>query len=183
MTTSVDIANRALAQIGTRSQLTGTVIVPSQSSEALYASLLYAPLRDFLLREGDYDFSMVQAATVLSAGGFSTPWLFGYTYPSGALRIRQMLPASYLALDPQPIEWAIINAAGTKKIVTTVSATNVTYTAAPASEDLWDSIFTEAYTRLLASSLAFALENRIEASKEKLQEAISFAGIANLRDS
>jgi hypothetical protein len=30
--------------------------------------------------------------------------------------------------------------------------------------------------------LAFALENRIEASKVKLDEALGFAGIAKLRD-
>jgi hypothetical protein len=43
-------------------------------------------------------------------------------------------------------------------------------------------MFTEAYVRLLGSALAFSLQNRIEASKEKLNEALSFAGIANLRD-
>ena len=31
-------------------------------------------------------------------------------------------------------------------------------------------------------ALAFALENRIEASREKLQQAIDFAGMASLKD-
>jgi hypothetical protein len=43
-------------------------------------------------------------------------------------------------------------------------------------------MFTEAFVRMLASALAFALENRIEASREKLQQAIEFAGMASLRD-
>jgi hypothetical protein len=179
MTTQVDIANRALAQIGTRSQLTGLTINPAESAEALYSSLLYAPLRDFLLTEGDYDFSSQLVAAVGAAG---VPlWPFAYVYPTGALRIRQLVPITLPALDPQPLQWNIISVSNVRRIVSQNAAGSILITAA-AIEDLWDPIFTEAYTRLLASALAFAVENRIEASKEKLSEAISFAGIANLRD-
>lgn len=179
MTTQVDIANRALAEVGTRSQLTGSTISTS-STEGLYASLLYAPLRDFLLREGDYDFAMTSSALVaLAAAGV---WPFAYQYPSGALRIRQLVPSVYVALDPRPIEWNIFEVANVRQIRTNLACSEAYYTVAPA-EDIWDPIFTEAFVRLLASSLAFALENRIEASQVKLTEAVSFAGIANLRDS
>lgn len=176
--TQVSIANRALAQIGTRSQLTGLVINPAESQEALYASLLYDPLRDFLLTEGDYDFSRQFAAT--SAAAAVALWPFAYTYPSGALRIRQLVPTT-VTLDVQPLQWGIVNVAGVRRIVSQQAAGSVVFTAS-APDELWDPIFTESYTRLLASALAFAVENRIEASKEKLTEAITFAGIANLRD-
>jgi len=63
-----------------------------------------------------------------------------------------------------------------------VAATVIIYTFAPA-ESVFDAIFQESLVRLLSSGLAFALENRIEASDKTLREAISFAGIANLRDS
>lgn len=180
MTTSVDIANRALAQIGTRSQI--TALNDAAVTESLYAGLLYAPLRDFLLREGDYDFSLQNAAVSGYVAGI-VPWVHTYANPSGALRIRQMIPVSYSALDPRPVLWNVINVSGVLRIAALEPMQRVIYTAIPASEDLWDAIFTEAYTRLLASALAFALENRIEASDAKLKEAISFAGIANLRDS
>jgi hypothetical protein len=138
MTTNVDITNRALAQIGTHSQITS---MTDGSEEARYANLLYNPLRDFLLTEGDYDFSIgVAVLTPNGTGGGSTRFIL------------------------------------TKEAVATAI-----YTAAPL-EDVWGPIFTEAFTRLLASALAFAIENRIEASKEKLSEALNFAGIANLRD-
>jgi hypothetical protein len=179
MTTQVDLANRALAEIGTRSQLTGSIIDPTQSVEARYASLLYAPLRDFLLRDGDYDWA-AQIASAGSSVGAPLPWSYAYGYPAGAIRIRQLVPANIV--DPQPILWDVMNVGGARKILTLDQVTTVVYTAAP-SEDLWDAIYTEAFIRLLGSALAFALENRIEASQVKLNEAISFAGIANLRDS
>ena len=49
-------------------------------------------------------------------------------------------------------------------------------------EEFWDPIYQTAFVRMLASSLAFALENRIEASKLKMEEALGFAGIAKVRD-
>lgn len=177
MTSSVDITNRALAQIGTRSQITS---MTDGSSEALYANLLYNPLRDFMLTEGDYDFSILTAVLTLS-GGTGLGWNFSYSCPIAALRIRTLTPLVLNQLDPAPVEFNIVSVSGTRYIYTREAAGAVIFTAV-AAEDVWDPIFTEAYTRLLASALAFALENRIEASKEKLSEALSFAGIANLRD-
>lgn len=177
MTTNVDITNRALAQIGARSKI---VSMTDGSPEALYANLLYNPLRDFMLTEGDYDFSMTEAALNVAAAP-GTVWAFTYSYPSGALRIRSLVPAVYDPLDPLPVAYSILGTGNARTINTDQSASFVIYTFAPL-EDIWDPIFTEAFTRLLGSALAFALENRIEASREKLSEALNFAGIANLRD-
>lgn len=178
MTTQIDVTNRALAQIGTRSQITA---FNDGSSEGLYAGLLYAPLRDFMLREGDYDFSL-QAIGAVSVGPAPVGWLFAYNYPVGALRIRQMVPTIFTnVLDPSPVEWNVISVGSSKRILTKEQMQLIVYTVAPA-EDLWDAMFMESFTRMFGSVLAFALENRIEASKVKLDEALSFAGIANLRD-
>lgn len=177
MTAPLDITNRALAQIGTHSQITS---MTDGSEEARYANLLYAPLRDFLLAEGDYDFSLQRAAATL-IGPVDVPWLFSYGYPTGALRIRSLVPLNFDIFNPVPIDFNIVSTGSSRNILTTVAIAFVVYTNAP-SEDVWDPIFTESYTRLLASALAFALENRIEASKEKLSEALNFAGIANMRD-
>jgi hypothetical protein len=179
MTSNVDVTNRVLAQIGSRSQVTSMV---DGSQEAFYANLLYVDLRDFLLREGDYDFSMVSTGAIVS-GVADVPWVFSYTYPGNCIRIRQLIPVGYIVLDPQPIEWNVINSGGIRRIVTKISVSNIIYTTNTLSEDVWDPIFTQSFERLLGSALAFALQNRIEASKEKLSEALSFAGIANMRDS
>lgn len=177
MTTNVDITNRALAQIGTHSQISS---MTDGSEEAKYANLLYNPLRDFMLGEGDYDFSLQTAVAVL-VGPLALPWVYSYQYPVGALRIRSVVPVSADLFSPIPIEFNIFSSGSSRSIATTVPIASVVYTYASA-EDVWDPIFTESYTRLLASTLAFAIENRMEASKEKLNEALSFAGIANLRD-
>lgn len=176
MTDATTVVNRALAQIGTHSQIT----LNDGSEEAKYANLLYVPLRDFLLAEGDYDWSLQTALAVLN-GPLAVPWTFSYQYPAAALRIRSLVPLNFDPFDPVPIEFNIFGNGFGKFIATTVQITSVVYTYSPF-EDVWDPIFTESFTRLLGSALAFALENRIEASKEKLTEALNFAGIANLRD-
>lgn len=177
MTSNVDVTNRALAQIGTHSQITS---MTDGSEEARYANLLYLPLKDFLLTEGDYDFSITSSALVVVTPPVS-PWAFAYNYPTIALRIRSLVPAAYDELNPVPIEYNISSTSGVRFILTKVEAARAVYTYS-APEDVCDPIFIESFTRLLSSALAFALENRIEASKEKLSEALNFAGIANLRD-
>jgi hypothetical protein len=178
MTTPIDLTNRALAQIGTRSQIVSMI---DGSQEALYANLLYNGLRDFLLREGDYEF----ASTPVVPSGITAPlppWLFGYQYPADCVRVKQLIPLGYNLLDPIPVEFNIGNSGNLRAILTKTQVAFLIYTSNGVLEDHWDSMFTEAFVRMLASALAFALENRIEASREKLQQAIDFAGMASLKD-
>lgn len=176
MVSSVDVTNEALAQIGSRSKITSLNPAVDTSPEALYASQLYSPIRDFLLREGDYDFALksinIGASTVAS-----TPWVYAYVFPLDCIRIRQLIPQVYDPLNPLPIEWNLDNG----MIVAKVALSVILYTYA-AIEDLWDSMFREAFVRMLGSALSFALQNRMEVSKEKLSEAMQFAAAANMRD-
>jgi len=178
MATSLDLCKQALASIGSRSTISA---LNDGSTEANYCTLLYAPLRDFLLREGDYDFAM-KSVTAAASGVATAPWIQSYTYPSGAIRIRQLIPTTYNPLDPRPVEWNIFNAAGVRHIVSKQTVSSILYTFGDV-EAVMDSIFSESLVRLLGSGLAFALTNRIEASDKELKEAMTFAGIANLRDS
>jgi hypothetical protein len=178
MTTNVDLTNRALAQIGTRSQIAS---MTDGSQEALYANLLYNGLRDFLLRDGDYEFASTPVVPVAIAAPLP-PWLYGYQYPLDCVRVKQLIPVGYNLLDPQPVESNIANSATARAILTKTQVAFVVYTANSVIEDHWDAMFTEAMVRMLAAALAFALENRIEASREKLQQAIDFAGMASLKD-
>ena len=164
MTTRIDVAREALAQIGTRSKI---VSLDDGSAEATYINLLYGPIRDFLLVDGDYDWSMAVQNLPVEAPGNPGPWNYSYAYPSGALRIRQLVPTNMRPLDPFPVEWNVIGNGGVRTIVASHQIEIILYTAA-VIEDLWDAMFREAFVRMLASALAFALENRIEASKVKL---------------
>ena len=176
MPTDLDLTRRALAEIGTRTTISA---MDDGSPEASYASLLYNPLRDFLLREGDYDWAMdtIPAVETFHQGG---AWAHSYEYPSGVLRIRSAIPFDYLRLRPRPVEYNVWHAAGTLELVTNVPVGTWVCTFAP-DENAWDSIFQESFVRLLGSALTFALQNRIEASKKALEESIQFARIADMR--
>lgn len=177
MPTQLALVNEALAQIGDRSNLTTLVgTLPQQ----IYANLLYGPIRDFLLAEGDYGFSGTTVVASATTGAVS-PWSFAYTYPADGLRIRQLIPASFVALDPRPVEWAVVDSAGTRKIFVRETMSFVIYTRA-VSEALWEPLFAESFVRMLASALQYALKNSAEGSKLKLDEALSFVGVASLRD-
>lgn len=177
MTTQLEVACEALAQIGTRSTITA---LDDGSAEATYINLLYGPIRDFLLVDGDYDWSMT-SATLVELVTSSFPYAVSYPYPPDALRIRQLVPAAPAALDPHPVEWVVKNSGGVRVICASEKAPFAFYTMA-AAEGVWDAMFRQSFVRMLASALSFALENRIEASKVKLDEALGFAGIGKLRD-
>ena len=177
MADQLEIAREALAQIGTRSKITS---LTDGSAEAQYVNLLYGPIRDFLLTDGDYDFAMV-AENLDPAPVGPLPWKFAYHYPDQALRIRQLVPLYLIVHDPHPIEWNIVSFSGERTIY---ASTEVQYALITerALEPTWDPIFRQSFTRMLGSALAFALENRIEASKVKMDEALGFAGIGKMRD-
>jgi hypothetical protein len=107
MTAEVDIANRALSAIGTRSQIAD---LSEDSNEARNCKLLLEPLRDELLRMAPWNcaFNYTNLALICSApgtpenpsGGNSTwqkgipapPWSYEYSYPSDCLRPVFVVP-------------------------------------------------------------------------------------------
>lgn len=182
MPTQLALVNEALAQIGTRSQLTTLVSpTPDPQPERVYANALYAPIRDFLLAEGDYDFSLVGAVLAPASVAVLAPWTLAYGYPADALRIRQLIPTVFDINDPRPVTWNISSVSGSRQIYTNTAMSSVVYTKA-VNEALWDSLFSEPFVRMLASGLSYALKNSAEGSKLKLDEALSFLGIASMRD-
>lgn len=108
MTTDVDICNRALAAISTRSSIAS---LRETSTEARACSLLYGSTRDALLRSAFWNFARSTAnLTVLKAASGTPenptaaaaqwdpktqpalPWLYSYAYPNDALAMRQLIP-------------------------------------------------------------------------------------------
>ena len=107
MVAEVDIANRALAAIGTRSQIAS---LTEQSNESIAAQLLLEPLRDELIRLAPWNFAtnynnmtLVCAApgtpenpttgtTTWAKGIPPPPWAYEYLYPSDCLRPLWIVP-------------------------------------------------------------------------------------------
>lgn len=108
MTTSTDIANRALAAIAARTTIANVEL--EQSPEAKQVRLLYAPTRDALLRAAHWNFARRTASLSLlksapgtpenpSGGGAwnpatmpAPPWLYQYAYPSDCVLMRYVIP-------------------------------------------------------------------------------------------
>jgi hypothetical protein len=107
MTSEVDIANRALSSIGTRSQITSLV---ENSNEAKQCNLLLEPLRDELLRMAPWNCATNFGTLSLVCAAPGTPenpstgvanwskgipppgWAYEYAYPSDCLLPLWIVP-------------------------------------------------------------------------------------------
>jgi len=107
MTSEVDVANRALSDVGTRSQIAS---LDEDSNEARQCKLLLHAQRDQLLRMAPWNCAMnfQNLSLICSApgtpenpsGGLSTwskgipapPWSYEYAYPSDCLRPIYVVP-------------------------------------------------------------------------------------------
>jgi hypothetical protein len=107
MTSETDVANRALALIGTRSQIAS---LTENSNEAIQTNLIFASTRDELLRLAPWNcatnynnLSLICAAPgtpenpsaaplTWSKGIPPPPWSYEYAYPSDCLRPLWIVP-------------------------------------------------------------------------------------------
>jgi len=112
MTSLTDICNRALQTIGTRTDVTDGELVAASTNEAKQFNLVYANLRDDLLRLAPWDCALKTAnltyitsvpgtpentspATPLwTPGQPAPPWAYEYQYPVDCLRACYIIPAN-----------------------------------------------------------------------------------------
>src|SRR5260370_884413 len=110
MTAQVDIVNRALSSIGTRTTVTAAELASSGSNEAIQANLIYVPYRNSLLRMAPWNCAFNTAnlnlicavpgtpenpppATMLWAKGQpAPPWAYEYQFPVDCLRACWVTP-------------------------------------------------------------------------------------------
>lgn len=112
MTTDVDIVNRALQVIGTRTTVSASELANSSSNEAIQANLIRENMRDDLLRMAPWDCALktanltyitsvagtpenTSAAAALWQPGLpAPPWAYEYQYPVDCLRACYIIPTS-----------------------------------------------------------------------------------------
>lgn len=110
MTTNVDIVNRALQTVGTRTTVSASELANNTSNEAIQANLIFANMRDDLLRMAPWDCGLknanltyitsapgtpenTSAASTLWAPGIPIPpWAYEYQYPVDCLRACYVIP-------------------------------------------------------------------------------------------
>lgn len=112
MTTDVDIVNRALQAIGTRTTVTALELANNGSNEAIQANLVREQIRDDLLRMAPWNCGMKfanidwitavpgtpentsPATTLWVPGQPAPPWTYEYQYPVDCLRPCWIIPAN-----------------------------------------------------------------------------------------
>lgn len=111
MTTIVDIYNRALQVLGTRTTVDAAQIANNSSNEAIQLNLVYENIRDDLLRLAPWDCALKTdnlvyitsstgtpentspATTLWQRGQPAPPWAYEYQYPVDCLRACWIIPA------------------------------------------------------------------------------------------
>lgn len=112
MTSTVDIVNRALQTIGTRTTVTAAELTNNTTNEAIQANLILENMRDDLLRMAPWDCGLktanltyitsspgtpenTSAETQLwTPGQPAPPWAYEYQYPVDCLRACYIIPAN-----------------------------------------------------------------------------------------
>lgn len=112
MTTVTDIYNLALQTLGTRTTVTDSQVANNSTNEAIQLNLVYANIRDDILRLAPWDCAIrtanltyitsspgtpenTSAATTLwEPGQPPPPWAYEYQYPVDCLRACWVIPAT-----------------------------------------------------------------------------------------
>ena len=112
MTDNVDIVNRALQVIGTRTTVTAAELANQTSNEAIQANLILTQYRDQLLRMAPWDCALNYAnltyitsvpgtpentspvTTLWQKGQPAPPYAYEYQYPVDCLRACFIIPAN-----------------------------------------------------------------------------------------
>jgi hypothetical protein len=185
--TDLLIVNRALVEIAQGVPLAGGNAGTNfdGSPNGIYAATLYAGAVQMLLRQQDYEFAREVVSLVSSGRAPALGWAYSYIYPLNAIRIRQILPASFDPNDPQPITWNVAFDGTAEVIYTNATSAQAVITTADLTESpgRWDDMFVEQMVRYLGSQLAIPVAGRPDFSEKMLDWSGKIGGAAMDRDS
>lgn len=182
------IVNRAVNLQGNKvPEVTGTYPSFDTSPAGTAAKWLYDEAVKTVGGLFEWDFARFTDALVLSGNAAPDPWAFEYRYPTGALQVWQVKPATQVDPNyPIPANWVMANAvvAGTQRSVihTNVPNAMAVYNNNP-SPDTWQPAFCDAVVRWLASAFAMALSGRPETQQNILTTATTMLQQAMGRES
>lgn len=183
--TSNTVANQAIFLIGGNSPpVSGFAPNFDNSAAGKALASIYVPTVQAVQRQFGWDASRRQVALV--ASGNPGPFLAGqfaleFLYPGNGIEVWEVQPATPSDKnDPLPYNSTVgntlVNGVQTKVIWTDVVAPVAIYNNQP-TEAVWDSLFTEAVVRAIASKLAEALSGRPETASLLGQTSQQVAGI------
>jgi len=181
MASEVDICNLALSHIGASATISS---LTEQSEEAFHCNLLYAEIRDSVLRAHPWGF----ATRHLALSDVGTPpgnWSYRYAYPNDCLYAREILQTN-TALDPVKFEIALGDAYNARVILTDQKSATLIYTYQTTNTLVFDPLFTNALAWRLAAEIAMPLtrdEKRMQQTYNMFTTTLSEAQTFNANES
>jgi hypothetical protein len=149
---STDVCNMALGMIGQNF----IVAIDDGTHTANQCKLFYEPSRDACLRDHKWNFAQKRQALAQTTSPASG-WSYAYTLPPDCVRVVE--------LNGTPeLQWAVEGRA----LVTDEPAATILFIAKSDDVNLWDALFVDAFTTLLASKLALAVAHDAQYSAQLL---------------
>jgi len=155
MASDVDIANMALAHIGSRSNIAS---LTEDSKEARKINLFYNTALAATLEAHDWAFAR-KTEQLSESGTPPQTWVYQYAYPNLCAAVRAILPVDRTK-TPIPFQVAHSDIADSKVILTDEPAAKVRYTAFVTNTTMFSGAFVEAFSAKLASLVAMPLTGK-----------------------
>lgn len=183
MASDVELCNRALAEIGTRSTISS---LTEQSNEAQNCALIYDPMRRATLRAAHWSFAREQVSLSLlgqsSDGSSPFPFLYKYAYPSQGLALRYLIPPApdggtwTVPLAPdRNCRFLIMNekfeGVRRKIIVSNLASAIAVLTGDVTETNIFDSLYEDALVCALAAKLVIPLSGNIGMKQTYMAQA------------
>lgn len=180
----VEIANLALSHAGAGGPIAS---LTEASVEARECRLHYAACRDLLLRSHQWNFAQRQAA-LADTGTTVNGWAYQYQWPADALDIHHVraggydstaiiwanetLPASLgttVLYPPVPFSIGVSTDGTARTVLTDAYQAYASYTASVSIVTIFDPLFTDALSWLLASRVVQRLTGNRNAKSDCIQ--------------
>jgi hypothetical protein len=153
MTSEVQIARLALQHLGDRFDITS---LTEATPEAEQVNLVFANVRDMVLREHPWKFARKYASPAALSGDAPGNWDYMYSYPSDALRIIRIV--NPLGDDKAPLRFEVArNSADLRVILTNESEPTFEYTQRITDPQQFDPQFVVALSYRIAQYIAMPI--------------------------
>jgi len=189
MTTDVDIANRALQLVGTRTTIAS---LSDNTNEAIQCNLCYTAIRDWCHSIENWNFARKTVAlasaksVALPIGTWTTaspapPWLNEYTVPGDFIRAIYVTNMNHnnnpaTSYDGEPQRFAVatdtIAALQQEVILTNQGNAILTYTSRVSDPTLWPLFFERVVVSAVARTICLALTQSMQLFKILEENAI-----------
>lgn len=194
MASIVTICNMALARLGIDQTIEN---IDDNNNRARACKLFFDEVRDQLLRDYDWNFSLVVLSAALVADTDIPGWQYAYRYPTDCLMLRAISTASGLRLANLPFGFtctsrdALQTALGKipfqiqadpsvtgRIVVSDLPEAYFWYTKQITDPNQYDPVFTSALAWRLAGEIGLMVKADPNMSRNAMNMAISVAGQA-----